>query len=435
MSDPNKSKDDPQDTENLKGQNGADRSVDGVDLKPEEQDRPDLDEDGPDADSGTDVDAAGDTDSDQDQNLRSKLAVLLGVVLLLGVAGVGYLAWSSGRASDSLLTREDRARQAVAEFEASLPPATATPTWQVREAERAANVDAPTLTVSPGDTVFVNNVPGDDYGRLGVRRVDGTRLLLDRTCIRVHVAGERGFCMSANEDPLFQAHQTSFFDLANPEITTKSYGSALPSRARMSPDGSLASATAFISGASYADIGGEAATIVTIDTIDGSRPLLGAAQFAVDSDDDRYNSGSGSYWGLTFVDNNDFYITGFYGEEPEIMSGSISDRTVTPTGWEGSCPSVSPDGKTLVFKEAREGGGFDLVAVDLESGDKWTLGETRSVDDQVEWRDESTIVYALHTEDGDRPIQPEWDLWSLDISEGSSPQLFLPNASSPAAIR
>ncbi|KAG1649997.1 hypothetical protein GQR58_028484 [Nymphon striatum] len=153
------------------------------------------------------------------------------------------------------------------------------------------------------------------------------------------------------------------------------------------------------------------------------------------ADDAKYGSANSKYWGLSFVDNNDFYITGWFGDGPEIMSGSLDTMVVKPTGFDGSCPSLSPDGKTLVFKESRAEGGFDLVAVDLATNDKWILGETRSVDDQVEWLDNDTILYAVHPDGGDKPVQPEFDIWMLDIAEGSEPVLFLPNADSPAVVR
>ena len=78
---------------------------------------------------------------------------------------------------------------------------------------------------------------------------------------------------------------------------------------------------------------------------------------------------------------------------------------------------------------------FELVAVDLETNTQHKLGETRSVDDQVEWLDNDTILYALHPARGDTAVQHEFDIWMLDIAEGSEPKLFLPNADSPAVAR
>ena len=142
------------------------------------------------------------------------------------------------------------------------------------------------------------------------------------------------------------------------------------------------------------------------------------------------------YWGVTFAtDEDEVYITGFFGDMPEVMHGTLNNMTIEPTGWVGSCPSLSPDGETLVFKEMTADNNFELVAVNLETNTKHKLGETRPVDDQVEWLDNDTILYALHPEGGDTAVQPEFDIWMLDIAEGSEPELFLPNANSPAVAR
>jgi Tol biopolymer transport system component len=117
------------------------------------------------------------------------------------------------------------------------------------------------------------------------------------------------------------------------------------------------------------------------------------------------------------------------------MRGTLSDMTIGPTGWVGSCPSLSPDGKTLVFKEMRQDGTFELVAVDVATNTKQKLGETRSVDEQVEWLDNDTILYAVHPEGRDTAVQPAFDIWKLAIADGSEPVLFLPNADSPAVSR
>ena len=122
-------------------------------------------------------------------------------------------------------------------------------------------------------------------------------------------------------------------------------------------------------------------------------------------------------------------------EQPEIMRGTLSDMTIEPTGQVGSCPSLSPDSKTLVFKEMRQDETFELVAVDVATNTKQKLGETRSVDDQVEWLDNDPILYAVHPEGGATAVQPVFDIWKLEIADGSEPVLFLPNADSPAACR
>jgi hypothetical protein len=51
------------------------------------------------------------------------------------------------------------------------------------------------------------------------------------------------------------------------------------------------------------------------------------------------------------------------------------------------------------------------------------------VDDQAEWLDNERVLYALPRGNGN-----ESDIWSSSIN-GGSPQVFIPNASSPAVVR
>ena len=362
------------------------------------------------------------SDAESSDPLRFSIrnvAALAGVTVLLFLGGVFYVSWASSRVNEDLIDREIRAQAAIDEFEANQPtPAPrSSETDESPTSEPQDGADEPAATVGlrspapiPGEVLVVNRAPGEDYGRLAIRHADGSRTLLERECTRVHIAAERGVCLS-QIDGVVTSFATSFFDPATPETTIKSYASALPSRARISPDGRFSSVTAFISGASYEDIGGGSSTIVTIDDIDGSgNTLTSLVQYEVDSDDPRYDNLEPQYWGMTFANDDEFYVTGFFGDEPEVMRGSIETQTLVPTGWDGSCPSLSPDGKTIVFKEPRLDGGFSLAAVDIESGRRWVINESKSVDDQVEWLDNDTILYAVHPDGGDTPVQPEFCL-------------------------
>lgn len=363
---------------------------------------------------------------------RKLLIFAAGMVALLLFGGI-YLLFARARATEDIADRNERAQAAIDEFEASQQATVeAQPTVEPQPTVEAAI--EPGLAAAPGEVMVINRVPGPDYGRLAIRHADGTRTLLDRTCLRVHISADHGVCISQNEG-IVPTFTTTFFEAVNPEVEIKSYPSALPSRARISPEGTLSAVTAFVTGSSYADIGGEATTIVTIDEIDSSRLLRGITGFEIDSDESRFDNLNPQYWGITFVDENEFYITGYFGEQPEVMHGWVDMLTMEPTGLIGSCPSLSPDGRTLVYKELQDDGSFQLVAVDLETDESWALGETRSVDDQVEWLDDDTILYALHPDGREDLVQPEFDIWMVDIAPGSEPEIFLPNADSPAVAR
>jgi len=120
------------------------------------------------------------------------------------------------------------------------------------------------------------------------------------------------------------------------------------------------------------------------------------SQFEVLAPDRRYHAADRQFWGLTFVDSDAFYVTGYFGEDPEILFGSIQRKTIKPTGYIGSCPAVSPDGRLLAFKQLRDDGSFEIAVAEVETGTVTVLNEDRSIDDQVEWLDNDTILYALH---------------------------------------
>lgn len=380
----------------------------------------------------------------QDSSSRSKvLAFLLGALVLVG-AGLAYLLFAVDRVDDDIASREQRALQAVEEFEEqggissqealALSGAEQAASEQERlDAERSGAGPGP----QPGEVLVVNRVPGEDYGRLAIRHADGTRTLLERRCERVHLAAANGLCLAVDDTVLVPAWRTEFFDASDDRLVElRSYASPRPSRARVSPDGSVISTTGFVSGQGYADIGSGTETVVTIDSFDGSNLLVSMAQFEVLGDDPSLNAEARQFWGVSFVDSTDFWVTGWFGDGPEILRGDSSRRTLETFGWDGSCPSVSPDGSTLVFKETQPDESFLLVAVDIATGRRWRLGEQRAVDDQVEWLDNDTLLYAMHTEGSDgTDAQPQFDIWSVDVAPGSTPELFLPAASSPAVAR
>src|SRR5204863_10172360 len=95
------------------------------------------------------------------------------------------------------------------------------------------------------------------------------------------------------------------------------------------------------------------------------------------------------------------------------------------------CPSLSPDGTRLAFKEAIDGNpkrGWRLSTVDLATLRVTHLGETRSVDDQAVWLDGATISYALQRSDGINEV------WSVPSDGTGEPRLLVDGANSPAPI-
>jgi len=74
----------------------------------------------------------------------------------------------------------------------------------------------------------------------------------------------------------------------------------------------------------------------------------------------------------------------------------------------------------------RRAGGLSVL--DLATGTRTALAETRSVDDQPSWLDPNTIGYAVPRGSGDS------DIWSVPADGSGRPRLLIPHAESPAAL-
>ena len=112
----------------------------------------------------------------------------------------------------------------------------------------------------------------------------------------------------------------------------------------------------------------------------------------------------------------------------------LATMTAAPAGFTGTCPSVSPDGTHIAFKRRLPGSDLPRLMVrDLRSGEEWVLGEAGFVDDQVEWLDDDTVIYAMPRDDA--RIQPATDIWALDIAPDARPDLLVPFAAAPAIYR
>jgi hypothetical protein len=77
---------------------------------------------------------------------------------------------------------------------------------------------------------------------------------------------------------------------------------------------------------------------------------------------------------------------------------------------------------------------WGISVIDLATlEDRPLLQETRNVDDQIEWYDDSTIVYAL--QDEGPPATIATHVWLLPVDRDEPARMLLRYASSPAVIR
>ena len=202
----------------------------------------------------------------------------------------------------------------------------------------------------------------------------------------------------------------------------------IPSRARLSPKGTLAATTAFIAGDSYLSAGFSTRTYITpLSTGRGQH----VENYTLVHQGKRIAPIERNYWGVTFVDEDAFYLTVSFGGDTWLARGSVRDRRVETIRQTAECPSVSPDHTRVAYKKRQGSGGWRIAVLDLAAGREMLLAEKRSVDDQVEWLDDDTILYALPLT-GAR--SGESDVWAVAADGTSEPRRLIEQAASPAVV-
>lgn len=385
-------------------------------------------------------------------NTGGSIVFLAAFALLVLAAGAVYLLGVSRQAAVDEQEAVDSATEQLKEYDpdefaqefapapTSIPfddtssDATTAPTTQAPPATEAppATVDDTVtgLEIDPSDIAltFVSRVPGEGYGRAAYIDRDGERHLTQLSCERIDRNANGGICLSQDAGVGGSGRGFILDSALNP---TRGFSLHRPSRAAVSPDGSVVAWTGFTLGHSYLSEG-DFATLTQLIAVDRGLAVDVESGFTTLLDGEEYFDETRNYWGVSFVDNDHFYATLGAEGETVIVEGRISTSTLEVKWYDATCPEVSPDGSTVVVKEQR-GDAFRLVAIDVESGVRRLLGETRSVDDQVEFLDDDTILYGLPNPDEGTVEQPAFDIWALDLTPGAEPRLLLPFADSPAA--
>ncbi len=411
----------------------------------------------PDDDSSSETEPVDTGLADQPQTRASSFA-LLAVALIVLAGGAAYFIGSIVSTKEETEAAQASAEEELELFDPtefvnefgtetppSLPLADDSPSTVVQnesdeptddsDAESttpttASPTSAPRPDVNPADIAlaFINRVPGDEYGLVGYIDPSGERHLTELECSRLDLNEAVGICLSATAG-LGGSGRGLLLDAGlNPSLR---FAVNRPSRAAVSPDGSVVAWTGFSVGHSYLN-SGEFATTTQLISVDRSIGANLEQVFTTYRDDELVTDLESNYWGVTFVDSDHFYATLGLGSDTAIVEGRVSNSRMDVVIENATCPEVSPDGKTIVAKE-RRGEFMQLIAIDLETGERRDLGESRSVDDQVEWADDDTVLYALPNLEEGTDAQPVFDVWALDVGAGSTPRMIIPFADSPAA--
>ena len=269
-----------------------------------------------------------------------------------------------------------------------------------------------------------------DYGNLGQPRfVDGI------SCQSVHFASGHGICLTANWSA-FPPYSARIFDAGFKQLFSFNLAGT-PSRTRVAPDGSLGAFTVFVTGHEYTSVGFSTQTQI-VDMVRG-QIIASLEDFKVTRDGQRFAAPDFNFWGVTFTpDSRRFYCTLSSNLKHYLVEGNIAARTATVIHENVECPSVSPDGTRVAYKKRLEAPGrvvWQLQILDLATKVETPLAEKRSVDDQLEWLDDTQVLYAVSDNPNPEGSSATTSVWKADADGKAPPALFLPKAFSPAVVR
>lgn len=134
--------------------------------------------------------------------------------------------------------------------------------WNVRQDQAESLANAPQVATA-GDpaalrgqphVVFRNTAAGESYGKVAVVPLadpDGPRAFTPASCERVYATADDAVCLSA-ERGLVTSYKARVLD-STWQPTQELSLTGIPSRTRLSRDGTLAATTTFVFGDSYAN--------------------------------------------------------------------------------------------------------------------------------------------------------------------------------------
>lgn len=294
------------------------------------------------------------------------------------------------------------------------------------------SVDPAALLAGP-HVVFRNSVLGGDYGRLAAVPLGdpaGPRAVFDSSCERSYATADAGVCVTAKRGVV----QTYGVSMLGPDLQPVSSAElvGLPSRARMSPDSTLVATTTFVTGHSYAQASFATETIIRRD----GTSLGNLETWDIEVDGRPLTAVDRNFWGVTFAaDDDTFYVTGASGGTTWLMRGSLAAKKLVSLRTDAECPSLSPDGTKVAYKKRlgnKTPGVWRIAVLDLATGEETLTADTRSVDDQVEWLDDGTLLYAMPRSGADATVT---DIWRVPADGTGQAEVFIEQGSSPAVVR
>lgn len=305
---------------------------------------------------------------------------------------------------------------------------------QVTQSQSAPTEATVSLAAVAGQPriVFRNTALGSQYGTVAMvplADVAGARAYTSLSCDRVFAASGDTLCL-ASDRGIVTTYSATVYDASGAKTPIPLTGS--PSRARLSDDGKLSATTSFVAGDSYAATNFSTRTVITRLSDRSSSDL---EDYTLVDQGQKIAPVDRNYWGVTFAaDDDHFYVTVAFGGATHLAKGQVSTKTVETLRTDAECPSLSPDGTRVAYKKVgnRARGDWRLAVLDLRTGQETQLPETRSVDDQVEWLDNSRILYGMP---GEGSAAAESNVWVVNADGSGTPSMLIAKAWSPAVVR
>lgn len=277
----------------------------------------------------------------------------------------------------------------------------------------------------PPDHRLLDGTRTQAFGTIGVTAAgnpSGPASSTGLACDRVHVSGRRGICLRRTVAPRYAIRVLDERLGVTAEISLI----GLPSRTRVSHDGRYGAVTAFSRGHSYARPGQFSTTTSIVDL--GTATVIGELeQFTVTRSGTAFRSIDFNFWGVSFVpsDANRFVATLATRGTTYLVQGDIGARRMEVLHENVECPSLSPDGTRVGYKKRVGGPGeWRFHVLDLATGSERALAETRSIDDQLEWLDDDTLMYGFAE-----------DIWVVAANGDGPPRVLVDGGDSPALWR
>lgn len=302
--------------------------------------------------------------------------------------------------------------------------------------------------VKPPYAVVARPAAGQRFSTVEVVTLDPktltplTRSPVALSCARVHASLKGDLLCFTNAVPGKPGEfvrPTSY--LYGPDLTPRgartSPSSGRPNRTRLAPDARFFATTEFITGHSYLGTGGTTFSTGThIGRSASAAPPENIQSWPVYHRREKVTSIDLNLWGVTFhpADTNRFFVTAYFDGKPYLAEGHVEERRITVLREGLECPSISPDGRRVAFKKRTSSTGWSPAVLDLATMKETVFEVSDSVDDQIEWIDDRTLVYEVV----ERPLfgTPTSHLMALDITAKRPVQrLWLADARSPGFVR